>query len=574
MVMAMLPAGVASGQTAAPPPARDTGAVCQAPYDSNFRDIAGSAHENNVRCMADYGLTEGLGRDSSLYGPRQDVTRGQMASFIARFIETYENEELPAGDSARFDDVPASGYVHSSNINKLAAVGVVEGTNASNGQSYAPQASVTRAQMASFIRRALSYLDDGSVAPLTAPPNAPGDFFPDDDGSTHEGNINSIAGVGIVEGFTDGTYRPQDFVKRDQMASFVMRAFDYAETENLGGDPDPGPGPGPGEPGPPVDPDPDDEVTEFNDVELSWFNELVDSPDSPAVGPLFGQGQVGATGTADLLINETQNSVTVTLDYSEVEGPFGAAPGFHLHAGEWDENGPVVVSLATGEQLDETVDSSAYSATTELSLESFDVSDIVDDPEGFYLNVHSDSFQEGAIRGQLPDGPIDLNVLDVAVDTVDTGAFTAEFTASDLDPDNEYRITLVPAANVAADGVFNSGVLFDAVGTPPDNPDVAAADSSFDDPIFGQPAVVVVNGELVVADPPRTIGGVSPDEDGDITFSAIIGDEDFHAFVYPEGGESSFLEVVGDNDGDVPAGVILELHGFSGVVEGIPFDLR
>jgi hypothetical protein len=237
LMMALVP-GLASAQTAAPD-ARGTAAVCDGNYESNFDDIAGSVHRDNIRCMADYGLTEGL-RGGTSYGPRLDVNRGQMASFVARFIEDYTDEDLPAGSATRFNDVPGS-YVHAANINSLAAIGVVEGTNASGGQSYAPNAGVTRAQMASFIRRALSYLDNGQVTPLSAPPPGAGNYFPDTAGSVHQANINSIAGVGIVQGFNDGTYRPNDLVKRDQMASFIMRAYDYAVTEDLGGPVDPVP---------------------------------------------------------------------------------------------------------------------------------------------------------------------------------------------------------------------------------------------------------------------------------------------------------------------------------------------
>ena len=35
------------------------------------------------------------------------------------------------------------------------------------------------------------------------------DFFPDDDGNVHEDNINRLAAAGITEGFDDGTYGPR-----------------------------------------------------------------------------------------------------------------------------------------------------------------------------------------------------------------------------------------------------------------------------------------------------------------------------------------------------------------------------
>ena len=109
LVMGLLPAGFAAAATGA----RGTDNVCSAPFSSSFDDIAGSAHEDNVLCMADYGITEGLAASDS-YGPRREVTRAQMASFIGRYIEHYTGQTLPLGQD-RFDDVPAS-FTHHDNI--------------------------------------------------------------------------------------------------------------------------------------------------------------------------------------------------------------------------------------------------------------------------------------------------------------------------------------------------------------------------------------------------------------------------------------------------------------------------
>jgi hypothetical protein len=205
-------------------PALDTSNVCTPPYRARFTDIAGSVHADNILCMADQGLTQGVG-DGARYAPRVEVTRGQMASFIARFIEHAGGKKLAEGDG--FRDVPSS-YVHAPSINKLARIGVTAGTGSSGGREFAPQAPVDRGQMASFISRALTYLVDGRGTPETRPPRVGTDRFPDDAGSVHEANINALAAVGIVTGFADGRYRPGETVKRDQMASFVVRALSVA----------------------------------------------------------------------------------------------------------------------------------------------------------------------------------------------------------------------------------------------------------------------------------------------------------------------------------------------------------
>ena len=59
------------------------------------------------------------------------------------------------------------------------------------------------------------------------------DFFPDDEGNTHEDNINRLAAAGITEGLEDGTYDPAGVVTRAQMGSFLARAM---ELDPIGGD--------------------------------------------------------------------------------------------------------------------------------------------------------------------------------------------------------------------------------------------------------------------------------------------------------------------------------------------------
>ena len=79
---------------------------------------------------------------------------------------------------------------------------------------------VRRDQMASFLVRLIE-VSNGAVSPT------PSDHFPDDAGNIHEQNINRLFETGITVGAPDGTYRPADFVTRDQMASFIARAIEY-----------------------------------------------------------------------------------------------------------------------------------------------------------------------------------------------------------------------------------------------------------------------------------------------------------------------------------------------------------
>ena len=83
---------------------------------------------------------------------------------------------------------------------------------------FCPTGSVTRGQMAAFLDRALK------LPPTTT------DFFTDDDGTMFEASINRLAAAEITTGCTPTTFCPTATVRRDEMASFLTRAFDLPST--------------------------------------------------------------------------------------------------------------------------------------------------------------------------------------------------------------------------------------------------------------------------------------------------------------------------------------------------------
>lgn len=100
---------------------------------------------------------------------------------------------------------------HRPAIEALAAAGVIEGR--ADGR-FAPTLAVTRGQVASFVVRALD-LDVPTV----------GGAFPDAAGGPHAANVTALVEAGIVDGFPDGTFRPNQAVTRGQMATILARGF-------------------------------------------------------------------------------------------------------------------------------------------------------------------------------------------------------------------------------------------------------------------------------------------------------------------------------------------------------------
>jgi hypothetical protein len=183
------------------------------------REAAREVHRPSIDCVLHYDIAKGT--SETTYSPTNDVTRAQMASFIANAIRA-AGGTVPVGTGTTgFNDI--AGSTHEENIKGLAAAGIVNGKG---DGSYDPSGKVTRDQMASFIVRAARFITDQPYAASSA------DHFSDVQASNvHAENINAGYEAGLFEGTTapaegqPGTYAPNLTVQRDQMATFLVRLF-------------------------------------------------------------------------------------------------------------------------------------------------------------------------------------------------------------------------------------------------------------------------------------------------------------------------------------------------------------
>ena len=117
-----------------------------------------------------------------------------------------------AGTFVDDDDTP-----YEDAIEALAVDGIVEGCGT---DMYCPRDPVLRDQTASLLSRALDL------------PAAARDFFDDDEHDIHEDAINRLASVGISHGCDADTYCTDQRLRRDQMASLLVRATELPATDD------------------------------------------------------------------------------------------------------------------------------------------------------------------------------------------------------------------------------------------------------------------------------------------------------------------------------------------------------
>jgi hypothetical protein len=150
---------------------------------------------------------------SIAYTPNVDPAWLPLVATARATDDSCPEGEVPPGD---FSDVGPTNP-HGAAIDCVVWWQVAQGTADSQ---YGPAGLVSRAQMATFIARAV-------VAAGGALPSSPPDAFDDDDGTSHETAINQLAAAGIVNGTGPTTYGPGLPVSRAQMATFLTRTYKH-----------------------------------------------------------------------------------------------------------------------------------------------------------------------------------------------------------------------------------------------------------------------------------------------------------------------------------------------------------
>ena len=174
-----------------------------------FTDVdAGHPFYSNIQCLYCSNILDGY--SDGTFRPDAGVTRGQVTKLVA--TARGMRWSIPP-DRQSFADVPPSHpfWVY---IEEVYGAGLISGY--SDG-TFRPGNSVTRGQMSKFASNAAGYADAIPPAQQSfsdVPPADPFWLF-----------IERAHLHGVIDGYSDGTFRPGASVTRGQAAKFISNAF-------------------------------------------------------------------------------------------------------------------------------------------------------------------------------------------------------------------------------------------------------------------------------------------------------------------------------------------------------------
>lgn len=155
------------------------------------------------------------GRTDSRFAPEESITRAEAASIIYRCLTSDSRSSLT--EAGYFSDVsPVSWYGEA--VSMLSGAGLVNGY--SDG-GFHPNEYITRCEFSAIAVRLLG------AGELTR-----AGLFSDTAGCWAEGYINRAAQLGLVSGYSDGSFRPYNYITRAEAAK-LMNAILGRETSNF-----------------------------------------------------------------------------------------------------------------------------------------------------------------------------------------------------------------------------------------------------------------------------------------------------------------------------------------------------
>ena len=141
--------------------------------------------------------------------PEGKITRAEVATIYFRML-TYESRTKFWSQSSGYSDVKAGDWFNNA-VSTLSKAGIIAGYE---DGSFRPNGYITRAEFATIAARFFDVTYNGK------------DLFPDISGHWAKDYINQAANKGFVNGYEDGTFKPDRNITRAEAVTLVNRTLD------------------------------------------------------------------------------------------------------------------------------------------------------------------------------------------------------------------------------------------------------------------------------------------------------------------------------------------------------------
>lgn len=160
-----------------------------------------------------------IGYEDGTVRPGANITRAEVATIFFRLL-TDETRESYWSQSSGFTDV-ASGAWYNNAVSTLTRAGILDGYE---DGSFRPNASITRAE---FTKIAVSFFKHAGGASANPFSDVP-------DSAWYAEFVKAAAELGLIDGYEDGTFRPNAPITRAEACTIVNRTLGRApDKDNL-----------------------------------------------------------------------------------------------------------------------------------------------------------------------------------------------------------------------------------------------------------------------------------------------------------------------------------------------------
>ena len=147
-----------------------------------------------------------IGYPDGMVKPQGNVTRAEVATIFFRMLKD-EARDKYWSTTNNYTDIKATDWFNNA-ISTLSNMGIINGYP---DGTFRPNAGITRAE---FAKIAVSFFQDNSRKTL-------GDLFSDISGQWYTEYVNLASELAIVNGYPDGTFRPNNLITRAEAMTIV-----------------------------------------------------------------------------------------------------------------------------------------------------------------------------------------------------------------------------------------------------------------------------------------------------------------------------------------------------------------